>query len=432
MKCRLYLNETSKKRVEEAFDSLRIIHNSIVYDLFTNFANTKERTAEDGNIIHYANKLEMVKSHYYKKFRPDLEGTVPAGAISGKNGIIQKNLWKSLEMQSKNKSKSGKMLPIESLQPSYYTQNRPVTSMTYQESPSKFYQKENNNTIYFNLPSTQGGGKAKIRGWNKNISFDENGESDLISHLKNYPKNKNGRTKAITISIMKDKCNDYYIVFSLADAYKKVESNVGKQEIGVDVGIKDIAITSDGEKYENKHFAKQEKRHLRRMNRRMSRRWGSANEEFRKERKDNKWLIPSKGYNEARLACAKVHRDITRKRGNWNHNISMDIVRKSSVIGVESLNIKGMFSNRHLAAALADAAMYQLLEELKYKAGWYGREIYQINQWKPSSKTCNNCGYIKKDLTLSIREWICPVCGERHDRDVNAAKNIIKFALEAK
>jgi putative transposase len=128
------------------------------------------------------------------------------------------------------------------------------------------------------------------------------------------------------------------------------------------------------------------------------------------------------------MKLARLERKIANRRENWNNFISMDIVRTASVIGIETLSIRNMFRNRHLADALSDASMSTLLGMIQYKSAWYGTECRQIGRWMPSSKTCSVCGYVKKDMTLKDREWKCPECGTMHDRDINAAMNILKYA----
>ena len=127
----------------------------------------------------------------------------------------------------------------------------------------------------------------------------------------------------------------------------------------------------------------------------------------------------------------KLDNQIAKKRDLYNHEVTVDIVSSAKTIAIESLNVKGMMANHRLAYALSDAAMYDVLNKLSYKAGWYNRDIIAIGQFDPSSQRCSVCGYqnplVKK---LSIRQWDCPCCGSHHDRDINAAKNILWFAQQ--
>ena len=239
------------------------------------------------------------------------------------------------------------------------------------------------------------------------------------------------RKKVFGVTVSKDNCGDYWLVVKLQTVWLPDKASEKKKvPIGVDVGIKDIAITSEGQKYENKHFARSMKRKKRRLNRKVSRRQGWSNIKFREAHKKDKELKPSKGYERSKLKLAKLERKIARRRENYNHNVTLDIVQSASFIGIESLNVKGMMANHHLAYALNDAAMYDVLSKLKYKSEWRHVPVKEIGQWEPSSKTCSVCGYKRKNLSLSVREWTCPECGSHHDRDVNAAINIRNFALK--
>lgn len=145
--------------------------------------------------------------------------------------------------------------------------------------------------------------------------------------------------------------------------------------------------------------------------------------------KHNAELTPSKTYERTVLKLSKLHRKISWKRDLYNNQITKEIVENNKFIGVETLNVSGMFRNKHLSNALSDASMSSILLMLQYKADWYGRIIQPINQWSPSSKRCSHCGYVLPKLSLSVRNWQCPECGTHHDRDINAANNIKYYAL---
>ena len=275
--------------------------------------------------------------------------------------------------------------------------------------------------FYFSLAKI---GVVKVRGWNNRLRFGENQELDFLQYALSNTKNQ------VTVTVSKDNCGDYWICFKLSNVYRPMLQQ-RNNTVGVDVGIKDISITSDGIKYKNPKFKKAQSKHSRAIHRRMSRRRGWANEDFRKDHKSDKTLCPSKRYEKTVLSNAKLERKIARRRSNYNHNITKDILSNNGMIAVETLNVSGMFRNRHLANALSDAAMGTVLAMLSYKAVWYGRVIKPIDQWTPSSKRCSCCGNILPKLGLSVREWTCPKCGTYHDRDVNAARNIMYYALVA-
>ena len=121
---------------------------------------------------------------------------------------------------------------------------------------------------------------------------------------------------------------------------------------------------------------------------------------------------------------ARVHEKIANQRKDAIHKATTSAVRESQAIAVEDLNVAGMEKSRHLARAVADASMSEMIRQLQYKCAWYGRAFVKVGRFYPSSKTCSCCGYVNKNVVLGVEEWTCPACGARHDRDLNAAKNI--------
>lgn len=417
MKCRLYPNKEIAQKIDAAIYGIQSFYNCTLYEMFSNhnLLTEREKKVKDGDeengVIHLPDYKAIGSVEWKHKViseHPVIDNA-PSSAITCKSGVIA-DMKRSL----------GKK-PIEFQKPMFYNKKKPRTSYSYQEGYSKITFSDNDNVAYISLAKI---GNCKVRGWNKKIRFDENGTTDFADFCK-----EQASGKKVTVTVSKDNCGDYWIVFKLPYVFKSMADKTEKA-VGVDVGVKDLAILSTGTKYENKKFKKKQKGLERKLNRQLARRQGYANEQFRNRLKNGEQIEVSKRYHRTQLRLSRLHRDIARKRNNYNNCVTADIVAKSNFIGVETLNVKGMFKNRSYAKGLADAAMGSVLQMLKYKADWYGRTVQPIDRWAPSSKKCNCCGYIRPTLSTEVREWDCPKCGTHHDRDVNAAINIKNIAIE--
>lgn len=183
--------------------------------------------------------------------------------------------------------------------------------------------------------------------------------------------------------------------------------------IGIDLGLKDFAITSNGIKYKNNRYTKKYAKKLKRAQQHLSRKTKGSN-----------------GFEKQRLKVARIYEKISNTRKDVLHKVSNDIVSNYDVICLEDLNVKGMIKNKRLSKHIADASWGTFVGLLQYKCDWYGKELVKVDRWYPSSKTCNVCEDVNKDLKLSDRDWTCGSCGVIHDRDVNASKNILKEGLK--
>jgi putative transposase len=185
-----------------------------------------------------------------------------------------------------------------------------------------------------------------------------------------------------------------------------------KKTIGLDMGITSLIATSDGDKIANPRTFKKLRKKLKRKQKDLARKQkGSNNRE------------------KARKRVAKVYAQIVDVRKDFLHKLTTQLIRENQTIVVEDLAIKNMVKNHKLAFAISDASWGELIRQLSYKCDWYGRDLIKIDRWFPSSKRCGNCGHIVEKMPLSIREWKCPDCGTKHDRDINAAKNILAAGL---
>ena len=215
----------------------------------------------------------------------------------------------------------------------------------------------------------------------------------------------NGIIKSCTIS--KTPTNEYFVSILVETTHIKYEKT-GKH-IGIDLGIKDFVITSEGYKYKNNRYSKTYAKQLKEAQQHLSRKTKGSNR-----------------YNKQKLKVAKIHKKITNSRNDMLHKVSTDLIKKYDLISLEDLNIKGMIKNHKLSKHIADTSWGKFVELLTYKAEWNDKQIVKIDRFFPSSKTCNCCGYINQNLKLDMRTWACPSCGTKLDRDINASKNILK------
>lgn len=181
-----------------------------------------------------------------------------------------------------------------------------------------------------------------------------------------------------------------------------------KKDIGIDLGIKDFLITSDGKKFKNHRYTKKYERKLKIAQQYLSRKQKG-----------------SRMREKQRHKVALIHEKITNSRLDTLHKISHKLVKENNVIYLEDLNVKGMIKNRKLSKHIADCSWGTFVKQLEYKAGWNDRQLIKVDRWYPSSKTCACCGYINQALNLSVRQWTCPQCLVELDRDISAAKNIM-------
>lgn len=203
-----------------------------------------------------------------------------------------------------------------------------------------------------------------------------------------------------------------YYVSVLVDSTENDVLEYSKRKIGIDLGIKEFAITSDGEMIENpKYFRKSEKK-LRKLQKDLSR--------CKKE---------SKNREKCRIKVAKQHEKIANQRKDFLHKLSKRIICENQTIVLENLKVKNMMSNRKLSKSISDVSWSEFVKQVEYKSNWYGRELIKISTWFPSSQICSNCGHKDGKKSLSIREWTCPECGKHHERDINAAINILNEGI---
>ena len=219
-----------------------------------------------------------------------------------------------------------------------------------------------------------------------------------------------GTIKSITVSMTTD--NRYYISLLVEEETKPKKPIDGM--IGLDLGLKSLIVDSNGKKYKNHKYLTK-----------------SENKLAKEQRKLSKMVKGSSNRNKQRIKVAKLHKHIQNQRNDYLHKLSKKIIDENQIICIEDLKVKNMMSDSKLARNISDVSWSRLVSMLIYKANWYGRTVVKVLSTYPSSQLCHACGY-KNSLTkdLAIRKWTCPKCGSIHDRDINAAKNILSKGIE--
>jgi putative transposase len=216
--------------------------------------------------------------------------------------------------------------------------------------------------------------------------------------------------KPSTVTVKLSNCGRWTISLLVDVEIEPLPKSPNK--IGIDLGITTLIALSNGEKVANPKTFKAKRAKLRKAQKSLSRKQKG-----------------SKNRDKARLKVAKVHAQISDARKDFLHKLTTQLIRENQTIVVEDLAIISMLKNHKLALAISDASWGELVRQLEYKCDWYGRNFVKIDRWFPSSKRCGHCGHIVDKLPLTVREWDCPSCGTHHDRDVNAAKNILAAGL---
>ena len=242
-----------------------------------------------------------------------------------------------------------------------------------------------------------------------------------IGHIiAKFPSKVNGLIKSATIS--KTPSGKYYVsllVETIATTLPKTHSN-----IGIDLGLTDFIVLSDGRKVANPTFLSKLQHKLAREQKILAKRRAVAKADQRK-------LSDSRNYQKQKVKVAKVYEKITNIRKDFLHKLLFNLIKNHDVIAIEDLNVKGMVKNRKLSKAISDSSWSTFTTMLNYKAEWYGKALIKVDRWYPSSKTCSGCGHLltKAELPLQVRSWNCPSCLQSNDRDINASINILNEGL---
>ncbi|EOT39918.1 IS200/IS605 family element RNA-guided endonuclease TnpB [Enterococcus columbae] len=223
-----------------------------------------------------------------------------------------------------------------------------------------------------------------------------------------------GMIKSATIS--RHSSGKYYISLLCKEEISELPKT--NSAIGIDLGITDFAILSDGQKIDNNKFTSKMEKKLKREQRKLSRRALLA-------KKRGVKLYEARNYQKQRQKVARLYEKVKNQRTDFLNKLSTEIIKNHDIICIEDLNVKGMLRNHKLARSISDVSWSSFVAKLQYKADWYGREIIKVDTWFPSSQICSECGHKDVKKSLDIREWTCPICHTHHDRDINASINIL-------
>lgn len=309
----------------------------------------------------------------------------------------------------------------------YYAQAASLTKLKKEED-TKWLKEVNSQTLQFALRSLDTAFVNFFRGNAKFPRFKSRKHKNSFTVPQfgriedgklNIPKFKDGikiklhrelKGKIGKMSITRTPTGKYFV--SIFTEQEIDQLPINDKAIGCDLGIKDFVITSDNKKFKNNRYTKKYARKLKKAQQNLSRKQKGSN-----------------GFEKQKIKVAKIHEKIANSRLDTLHKVSKELVDENQVICIEDLNVKGMIKNRRLSKHIADASWGKFVNLLEYKCDWYGRELVKVNRFFPSSKTCNECGWINQYLNLSIREWTCKN-GHKLQRDHNSSINILKEGLK--
>ena len=440
IKMRLYPSVAQKEAMDRVLRALHLAFNITFHQVFLKNPAVCSEPNQDG--VMWPNYKKMAKKEWRAfliKENPAIQNA-PSTSLMNQNGLFLLDGKRAWETGMHN-------LPIDPDRRKhfkFYNADKPRRSFIVQvESKNLLPASDNNTVAWIKLPNI---GKVKARGFNRKLWFGNEGQytySEALQHQE--------LPKVLSVKVSKDTCGDYFasVVFSKGknqnrSLFLEVPVVEHKEPVGIDVGIKDIAALSTGQKIENKHFKKKHQKTIDWQNRNLSRRWGPANEIFRDYnrniRLNNRAISfeqqtplarPSNRFLKLQQRKAVLERKIARQRDSYYHQQTASIVQCSTFIAIETLYVSNMLRNHKLAYALSDVAMSDFLAKLKYKTDRYHIPICSIGAFEPTSQLCSCCGAQNPRLkNLGIRTWSCPQCSARHDRDINAARNILQIAMQ--
>ncbi|NPC93186.1 IS200/IS605 family element transposase accessory protein TnpB [Bacillus sp. WMMC1349] len=238
--------------------------------------------------------------------------------------------------------------------------------------------------------------------------------------LVRFAKSREVHGRILNATVRRNPSGKYFVSILAETEVQPLEKT--DSSIGIDLGITDFAILSDGRKIDNNKFTLKMEKKLKREQRKLSRRALNA-------KNHGIHLLDAKNYQKQKRKVARLHERVMNQRDDFLNKLSTEIIKNHDIVCIEDLNPKGMLRNHKLAKSISDVSWSAFVSKLEYKAKWHGKTIVKISRWFPSSQICSDCGHQDGKKTLEIRNWTCPVCYEHHDRDINASKNILAEGL---